>query len=219
MSGIAALLWDAPYTLMLPALFGAFVSMMFRYRRAADVERLQLKFFLFALAISLVGIIVGPISSAEGSGNELLASVGVLLLPIATGLAILRYRLYDIDRIISRTLVYSVVVLLLGLTYAGVVLSIQATLPIDDDSPLIVAVSTLAVVALFRPLQARIRDLVDRRFYRRSYDARVTLDGFSARLRSEIDLGDLESDLLAVVLDTVRPTHCSLWLSGSEAPR
>jgi hypothetical protein len=100
--------------------------------------------------------------------------------------------------------------------YAGAVLTIQAVLPIADDSPLVVAGSTLAVVALFRPVLARVKEVVDRRFYRRSYDARLTLDAFGTRLRSEIDIGDLEDDLLSVVIDTVQPTHCSLWLRSRE---
>jgi hypothetical protein len=125
----------------------------------------------------------------------------------------MRYRLYNIDRIISRTLAYAVLTGLLASAYLLAVLVLQSALPVPDDSPLVVAVSTLAVVALFRPLQGRVREAVDRRFYRRSYDARLTLDAFGARLRSEIDIGDLEADLLAVAGDTLKPAHCSLWLT------
>jgi hypothetical protein len=202
------------------AIVTAFTALVVRFARSRGEERQQLKLFTFAGSLLIVGFVVNAVLDAVGVGRVEIADLVLFsLVPIAVGMSILRYRLYDIDRIISRTLAYSLVILLLGLTYAGLVLGIQAVLPVDDNSPLTVAVSTLAVVALFRPLQGRVREFVDRRFYRRSYDARITLDDFSARLRSEIDLGDLEADLLSVVADCVRPTHCSLWLSSSGATR
>jgi len=206
------------------ALIASGVSLVLRYSSAAGDRRAQLKWLAFSAELLALWIIAEMIRQAAGLhdafATTLVDAMGVAALlsfPAAVGVAVLRYRLYDIDRIISRTLAYSVVVLLLGLVYAGAVLTIQAVLPIADDSPLVVAVSTLAVVALFRPVLARVREIVDRRFYRRSYDARLTLDAFGVRLRSEIDIGDLEDDLLSVVVDTVQPTHCSLWLRSREA--
>ena len=202
-------------------LIAAVVSLIIRYLRAAGERRAQLKWLAFSAELIALWIIAELIRQTARLDEavailvvDALGVVALLSFPTAVGVAVLRYRLYEIDRIVSRTLAYSLVILLLGLSYAGVVLTIQTVLPIDDDSPLVVAMSTLAVVALFRPLQARVREAVDRRFYRRSYDARLTLDEFGARLRSEIDLSDLETDLLTVVGDTVRPTHCSLWLSS-----
>ncbi|MDQ3772409.1 MAG: hypothetical protein M3343_10040 [Actinomycetota bacterium] len=218
LDGAADLLWDAPYLLMLPAIFGALVSLLFRYRRAPDVERLQLKWFVFAIVVSLVGVAVGPLASVEGSGNEILASVGVLLIPIATGLAILRYRLYDIDRIISRTLAYGLLTAILAGGYLLTILALQSVLPVNDRSPVIVAVSTLAVVAAFGPLRSRIQHAVDRRFNRSSYDAQQTIESFGSRLRDEVDIDSLATDLTSVVERAMQPAHVSVWISSGDAP-
>lgn len=217
LEGVAGTLWDAPYDFMVPALFGSLVSLLFRYRRSEPVERLQLKWFVFALVVSVVGVIVGPLASAEGAGNELLASVGVLLLPIATGFAILRYRLFDIDRIISRTLAYGFLTASLAGAYLAAVLALQAVLPVRDDSPVIVAASTLAVAAAFGPLRSRIKHLVDRRFNRSRYDAEHTVVEFGARLRSEVELDALASGLVTVVDRTMAPAHVSLWISPGRS--
>jgi hypothetical protein len=142
--------------------------------------------------------------------GEMLWLVGI---PVAIGVAVLRYRLYDIDRLINRTLVYGLVTALLGLVYAtGVFLLGGLLSPGGEDSPLAVAASTLAVAALFQPLRRRIQATVDRRFNRRRYDAARTVEGFSARLRDQIDLDTLSAELLTVVDQTVQPTHKSLWL-------
>jgi hypothetical protein len=137
----------------------------------------------------------------------------VALLPLATGAAILRYRLYDLDRIISRTLAYGVLTVLLGGGYAGVVLGLGQLL--GRDSPLVVAAATLTVAAAFQPARRRIQRAVDRRFNRRRYDAAQTIQAFSARLRQQLDLDTLTGELLRVVEQTMQPTQASLWLRAS----
>jgi len=140
-------------------------------------------------------------------------ALGVALLPLATGAAILRYRLYDLDRIISRTLAYGLLTVLLGGAYAGVVLGLGQLL--GRDSSLVVAVATLAVAAAFQPARRRVQQLVDRRFNRRRYNAARTIAAFSARLRQQVDLDTLTAELLGVVELTMQPTSASLWLRPS----
>jgi hypothetical protein len=140
----------------------------------------------------------------------------VALLPLATGAAILRYRLYDLDRIISRTLAYGLLTVLLGLGYAGVVLLLGRFL--GQESSLVVAGATLAVAAVFQPARRRIQAVVDRRFNRRRYDAARTIAAFSARLRQQVDLDSLTTELLAVVEQAMQPTQAWLWLRPSQAP-
>jgi hypothetical protein len=137
-------------------------------------------------------------------------SLCVALLPLATGAAILRYRLYDLDRIISRTLAYGLLTVLLGLGYAAVVLGLGRLLP--EGSSLVVAAATLAVAALFQPLRRRLQAMVDRRFNRRRHDAARILQGFGARLRDQVDLDSLTAEVLEVIDQTMQPTQASLWL-------
>jgi hypothetical protein len=142
------------------------------------------------------------------------AGVSVAVLPLATGAAILRYRLYDLDRIISRTLAYGLLTVLLGLGYAGVVLGLGRLLP--EGSSLVVAAATLAVAAVFQPLRRRVQALVDRRFNRRRHDAAQTIAAFSAHLRDEVDLATLTGELLTVIDQTMQPTQTSLWLRHQD---
>jgi hypothetical protein len=150
---------------------------------------------------------------------QVLTGLSFLALPIAVCIAILRYRLYDIDLIINRTLVYGVLTALLAVTYFFIVVAMQNAIPGADDSDLTIAGSTLAVAALFRPLRARIQSFIDRRFYRRKVDARRTLESFAARLRDEVDLDQLSSSLVAVVQETMQPAHASVWMPPREVAR
>ncbi len=153
------------------------------------------------------------------TGNKLLlgwaTAVCVALLPLAIGAAILRYRLYDLDRIISRTLAYAALTVLLGGAYAAVVLGLGQLL--GQDRSLVVAAATLALAGVFQPARRRVQELVDRRFNRRRYDAARTIAAFSVRLRQQVDLDALRAELLAVVDQTMQPTHASLWLRPSRA--
>jgi hypothetical protein len=191
-------------------------SLVLRFRRARGIERQQLRWVAWAAVLVALAAVAALASAALGL-PELLswaAGVCVALLPLAAGAAILRYRLYDLDRIISRTLAYGLLTLLLGGGYAGVVLGLSELL--GRDSPLVVAAATLAVAAAFQPARRRIQQLVDRRFNRRRYDAARTVEAFAARLREQVDLDALTGELLAVVQDTMQPTQASLWLRPSH---
>jgi hypothetical protein len=192
-------------------------SLVVRFRRARGVERQQLRWVALAAAVTVplgIVVLVGVVVDAT-SLTPVLAAVGIgmALLPLATGAAILRYRLYDLDRIISRTLAYGLLTLLLGGGYAVVVLGLGQLL--GRDSSLVVAGATLAVAAAFQPARRRVQQAVDRRFDRRHYDAAQTIAAFSARLRQQVDLDPLTSELLAVVDQTMQPTQVSLWLRPS----
>jgi hypothetical protein len=196
------------------------VAMVRRMRRAHGIERLQLKWIAFAASLFAVGFLVISISFfVEISGSSIdslrtaVLGLGFCAIPVAAGIAILRYRLYDIDVVINRTLVYGALTATLAGVYIGSVLLLQLLLrPLTADSNLAIAGSTLAVAALFRPARARIQGAVDRRFFRRKYDAARTLDRFGAHLRDEVALDSLSAELRAVVADTMQPSHVSLWL-------
>jgi hypothetical protein len=197
---------------VLATLVAAAGSLVVRFRRARGVERQQLRWLAVGAALAAVAVLVAVAAGAMGRDGVVLAALGtcVALLPLATGAAVLRYRLYDLDRIISRTLAYGLLTVLLGGGYAGVVLGLGQLL--GRDSSLVVAGATLAVAALFQPARRRIQRAVDRRFNRRRYDAARTIAAFSARLRQEIDLDTLSAELLAVIDQTMQPASASLWL-------
>ena len=198
----------------------ALASVVVRFRRARGVERLQFKWLIYAAGLIVLSLVLGTaIGAVAGSGDDAtnvtngVTSVALAAYPIAIGVAILRHRLYDIDVVINRTLVYGSLTAILAAAYLGSVLLLQLALdPITSGSSLAVAVSTLAVAALFRPARSRIQAVVDRRFYRRKYDAARTLEDFSARLREQVDLDALGGELRAVVAETMQPAHVSLWL-------
>jgi hypothetical protein len=202
------------------AILAAAWSLVVRYRRARSVERQQLRWIALAAVLTVAALLVlGSLLVAGISDPVLLGwatAVCITLLPLATGAAILRYRLYDLDRIISRTLAYGLLTVLLGLGYAGVVLGLGRLLP--QGSSLAVAAATLAVAALFQPLRRRVQAAVDRRFNRRRHDATRIIEGFGTRLRDQVDLDTLTADLLAVVDQTMQPTQTSLWLRPPREP-
>jgi hypothetical protein len=203
---------------------GAVNSLLVRFRRSRGDERQQIKWFASAAALTLIWIIVFGQSTLRGLPEAMVALSSLLVIPsipIATGVAILRYRLYDIDVIINRTLVYgSLTVILVGLYFGGiVVLQRVFVLLTGERSTLAVVTSTLLIAALFNPLRRRIQGFIDRRFYRRKYDAAKTLEAFSAKLRDETDLDALSGDLVGVVRETMQPAHVSLWLRPDAAPR
>ena len=211
-AGTAALL------VLLVALAGSIASLRARYRAAGPLERMQLKWLLYAAALVGTGVVVtAPLEALFGETGVAITNVVVTLtlgtVPVAMGIAILRHRLYDIDLVIRRTLVYAVLTATLAGAYLAGVLLVGLAV---GRSGFAVAVATLAVAALFRPALARIQAAVDRRFYRRRYDAALTLEAFGARLRDELDLEALGADLRGVVQDTVQPAHVTLWLRSGR---
>jgi hypothetical protein len=209
------------------ALVVACVAALFvRYRRANYTERQQIRWLLYACAVFLVVYVGGSVGGLGGSTSiggyvwTVLFGLSVVTLPAAIGVAILRYRLYEIDVIINRTLVYVSLTAMLAAVYLGGVISLQyafRTLT-GQGSQLAIVASTLAIAALFNPLRRRVQAFVDRRFYRRKYDARNTLEHFSSRLRDETDLGRLGDELVGVVRETMQPAHASLWLRTVSEP-
>jgi hypothetical protein len=196
-------------------------SLVIRFRRSRGEERQQLKWFTYAGALLLPGAVLATFVNST-VGNLIFASP-IVAVPVAAGIAILRYRLYDIDRLINRTLVYGLLTALLAGVYTGVVLVLgQVFGGVGGDPPSwVVAGATLAVAALFQPARRRIQAVVDRRFNRRKFDATKTLEAFSVRLRDEVDLDALTAELLIVVEQTIQPTTASLWLRPSveRSPR
>jgi hypothetical protein len=200
----------------------AVISLFVRFHRARGSERQQIKWFASAAALTFAWIFVfEQLVSAEGGVLEAIAAVSSLVLvpsiPIATGIAIFRYRLYDIDRIVNRALVYGFLTATLAAVYLGGVVVLQHLFRVltGQESQLAVVASTLAIAALFVPLRRRVQGFVDRRFYRRKYDAAKTLETFSAKLRDETDLDRLGDEMVSVVRDTMQPEHVSLWLRPS----
>jgi MFS family permease len=205
-----------PLTLVLTA--AGVMSMVVRLRRAQGVERAQLRWLVWSMAFIVVGFIIGLVGDsvfANGLNGVvwLPAIIAFSLPPLAVGVAVLRYRLYEIDRLVSRSIGWGVLTVILGGVFVGLVLGLQAILaPITGSNALAVAASTLLVFSLFQPVRRRVQAVVDRRFNRSRYDAQVAVESFSARLRDEVDLEILQGSLLALVEATLEPTTASLWL-------
>jgi len=203
-----------------PALFlVSLAALVVRFRRSRGIERQQMKWLTFAGALLVAAFAISFVASPLGVPQvveDVLFLIGIaalVLMPVSVAVAILRYRLYEIDRVISRTIVYGGLTLVLGAAYAVLVLAGQALFSsFAGGSNLAIAVSTLVVAALALPLRKRVQRFVDRRFYRRRYDAGRTLEAFGARLRDQIELGGLRADLEGVVRETMQPEHVSLWL-------
>ena len=208
----------------LPAFVGAFAAVAVRFRRGTSVERQQIKWLL---AVALVVAVAFPIAFIGGvlSANSVVANVAIYVgfvalvaLPLAIGVAILRYRLYEIDRLVSRTIGWAVVSAVLAAVFVALVVTLQAVLaPLTKENTLAVAASTLIAFALFQPLRRRVQRAVDRRFDRARYDGQRTADAFAERLRNEVDLGTIRESLTATAAAAVRPTGSTLWLRSRSA--
>jgi len=210
------------------------LSLVLRYRRSGGEEREQIKWIAFAASVVGSLYLITMISSFTFSGPggaagtplwlgllQQVSLVSFTAIPIAVGFAVLKYRLYDIDIIINRTLVYgSLTATLVALYFGGIVLLQRVFVTLTgEQSTLAVVASTILIAALFNPLRRRIQSFIDRRFYRRKYDARKTLETFSARLRDETDLEELNAELVGVIRETMQPAHVSLWLRPSTASK
>jgi hypothetical protein len=224
--GISADVWrslsDNFNLLQLPLTIAALVSLVLRFLRAKERERQQIKWLTYGTAIMAV-LIVGSIFIVNDPNSPLdvlIFDLAIMLLPLSIGISILRNQLYDIDRLINRTLVYGSLTVLLALVYFGLVIGLEPVVRLvsgqGKQSPVIIVASTLAIAALFQPLRGRIQRIIDRRFYRSKYDAAHTLAAFSATLRNEVDLQQLRERLVTVVEETMQPSHVSLWLRSSE---
>lgn len=227
-----------PVLLFLPVplvIFGSLVyGQVYRYRHiSTTIERQQTKWIVFGAAVALLGfLLLGVLLSKFLKSLLPLGNVGLLsstilvtsiyllllLIPLSIAVALLRYRLWDVDVIISKTLVYSLLTGILAMLYAGCIVGLQALLRgiFNQNSEVAIVISTLLIAALFQPLRKRIQAVIDRRFFRRKYDAARTLAVFSAALRSEVDLTQLSEQLVAIVQETMQPAHVSLWLRKPE---
>ncbi|MGZ3625051.1 MAG: hypothetical protein ACXWPG_18000 [Ktedonobacteraceae bacterium] len=206
---------------------------VYRYRRIyTPAQRQQTKWVIFGLtcflllflfAIVMDGLIptVGGAGSLFHVAQTSLTLLAFLLIPLSVTIAILRSRLWDIDVVIRRTLVYSTLTVILALLYVGLVIGLESLVRLltgqEGQSPVIIVASTLVIAALFQPLRHRIQAIIDRRFYRRKYDAAKTLEAFSATLRNEVDLSLLREHLITVVQETMQPSHVSLWLREPDS--
>jgi hypothetical protein len=207
-----------PLSVLVPLL--TIASLVLRYRRSASIERAQLKWFALVMVISLPAFVVTAALYGDTGPELIVANMagliafgGFALLPVAIGIAVLRYRLFEIDRLISRTISYGVLTGIVASLFVGFILVFQAVLaPVTQSNELAVAGSTLVVFALFQPLRQRVQRLVDRRFNRSRYDAERTVAAFASRLRDEVDLEQLRAEILVTVRQTVEPSSVSLWL-------
>jgi hypothetical protein len=227
--GISADFWrslsDNFNLLELPLTIAALVSLVLRFIRTKERERQQIKWLTYGTAIMTV-LIVGSIFILNDPNSPIYALIfdlAIMLLPLSIGISILRNQLYAIDRLVNRTLVYGTLTALLALVYFGLVIGLQALARLfpgqAEQSPVVIVASTLAIAALFQPLRHRLQAIIDRRFYRRKYDAVRTVATFSSTLRNEVDLTQLSEHLMTVVEETMQPASVSLWLRSSSRER
>ena len=216
--GVVDILGRVGIFIILVSWLFAVAAMIMRMDQARGAERQQLKWFVYSVAVLVVGFLAAFLGFGLHSVAWFLGIAAFNFLPVAAGIAILKYRLYDIDVIINRTLVYSVLTAALALVYVGSIVVLQGlfrTLT-GGTSQLAVVASTLAIAALFVPLRRRVQAFIDRRFYRRKYDVAKTLQAFNTKLRGDVDLDSVADDLLEVVKETIQPAHVSLWLRPPE---
>jgi VanZ family protein len=205
--------------LSFPIILACIVSVILRFRRAQGAERQQLKWFSYGMTLSLLMILIIfiLIFTTTNGGSGILFYLALVCMPISAGIAILRYRLYDIDVLINRTLIYGILTAVLALAYVICVLVLQYLLSgFTGGSQLAIVGSTLVIAALFQPLRRRIQKTIDRRFYRTKYDSSRALEAFSVTLRNEVDLQELSEHLVKIVQETMHPAHVSLWLRPPE---
>ncbi|HEX6673398.1 MAG TPA: hypothetical protein VF486_00005 [Actinomycetes bacterium] len=220
LTGPLTVVGAAGAAIVLASLVVAAWSLVLRFRRARGVERQQLRWLAVGAALAALALLAAVAAATQSKDEVVLAVAGcsAAVLPLATGAAVLRYRLYDLDRLVSRTLAYGLLTVLLAAAYAAtVVLPAQLFGGVGGEPAWVVAAATLAVAALFQPARRRVQELVDRRFDRRRYDAERTIAAFSAWLRQHVDLDTLTAELLAVVERTMQPSSVSLWLRRSRA--
>jgi hypothetical protein len=211
------------YVVAFFAVFATFASVVIRFRRSSRVEREQLKWIFAAAAVVVLGWLVEFVlpdilhdQAAETNVDSVVSTLTAASLPVAIGIAVLRYRLWDIDRLINRTIVYALLTVVLVAVYAGLVVGLGAVAG-ATGSPMVIAGSTLVVAALFGPARRRIQAVIDRRFFRRRYDAERVLAAFSSRLRDELDLESLSGELRVAVADAVQPHTVSVWIQSGGA--
>lgn len=216
--GVVNLLDDVLYLTMPLPLLASGAAVIVRFRRSRGDERQQLKWFAYSVGVMVIVFTLwfSLVLFGRVPAGALVFTVPLVGVPIATGIAIFKYRLYDIDLLINRTLVYGSLTAMLALVYFGGVATTQAIFRLLTNQPqqpqLAIVVSTLVIAALFSPLRARIQSFIDRRFYRRKYDTRKTLDEFNSKLKDETDLESLRGELVGVIEETMQPEHVSLWL-------
>ena len=224
---IARVAKDVTDVTAVPVFLVSLASVVVRLRRSGGRERLQVKWVAYAAVLTATSFATSFLVSLLPSGQTaadiffLIGVAGFTSIPVAAGIAILRYRLYEIDLLINRTLVYGSLTVMLVAVYAGSIVVLQGMLRAltGQESQLAIVASTLAVAALFTPLRRRVQSFIDRRFYRRKYDAAKTLQAFSARLRDETDLDALNDELVSVIRETIQPAHVSLWLRPERASK
>ncbi|HEU4919642.1 MAG TPA: hypothetical protein VFT20_07855, partial [Candidatus Limnocylindrales bacterium] len=222
--------WLQPFIDLIPLallalLLLAAAGLVVRYRRGRSVERLQIRWFLASTSLALIGFLGVAMESAIRADDGILVSMivayaGILAMPVAIGIAVLRYRLFEIDRIISRTIGWAVVSTVLVGVFAATIVGLQAILaPFTNSDTVAVAASTLLAAALFQPLRRRVQNVVDRRFNRAQVDAQRAIDAFAARVREDPDLGSVRRRLLVAASGAVQPNGAALWLRGGSPDR